>query len=183
MTKKLIILSVVVLLLLGFSNKSVAGVSINIGFPLPPPFVFPAPPSVVVIPGTDVYYCPDAGFDIFFYGGDWYRSFEGRWFLATAYDGPWVYVASPPVVFLNLPADFRIVVKGERRIPLGELHRNWRAWQRDRYSEQHGWGRPEGERHFGVAPEFREGEHGEFHGGPRGGEFHGGVKHEEHERR
>ncbi|MGO8988181.1 MAG: hypothetical protein ACLQGU_17180 [bacterium] len=152
--------------------------SINIGFPLPPPFVFPAPPSVAVIPGTDAYYCPDAGFDIFFYSGNWYRSFEGRWYLATAYDGPWVYVASPPVVFLNLPTDFRIIVGGEGRIPFGELHRNWRAWERDRYWEHHDWGRPEHERHYGVAPSFRERERGEH-----GGAVHGGRMHEEHERR
>lgn len=178
MNKKLTILAVTLLLLLGFSSKGIAGVSINIGFPLPPPFVFPAPPSVAVIPGTDVYYCPDVGFDVFFYGGNWYRSFEGRWYLATAYDGPWVFVASPPVVFLNLPADFRIIVRGERRILFGDLHRNWRDWERDRYWEHHDWGRPEHERHYGVAPSFREREHGEHRDA-----VHGGRMHEEHERR
>jgi len=184
MNKKLTILAAAVLLLLGFSGKGIAGVSINIGFPPPPPFVFPAPPSVVVIPGTDVYYCPDAGVDIFFYGGNWYRSFEGRWYLATAYDGPWVYATSPPVVLLSLPADFRIIVRGESLIPFGELHRNWRAWERERYWEHHDWGRMEHERHYGVAPSYREREHGEFRGEPRGGgEFHGGGGHEERERR
>jgi hypothetical protein len=133
---------------------------------------------VAVIPGTDVYYCPDVGFDVFFYGGNWYRSFEGRWYLATAYDGPWVFVASPPVVFLNLRADFRIIVRGERRIPFGELHRNWRAWERDRYWEHHDWGSPEHERHYGVAPSFRERERG-----VRGGTVHERGRHEEHERR
>jgi len=195
MNKKLTILAAAVLLLLGFSSKGMAGVSINIGFPLPPPFVFPAPPSVVVIPGTDVYYCPDVGVDIFFYGGNWYRSFEGRWYLATAYGGPWVYVASPPVILLSLPVDFRIIVRGERRIPFAEFDRNWRAWERDRYWEHHDWGRMEHERYQGIAPEFREGEHGEFRGGHPEGEFHreggfrkeggphGGRMHEEHERR
>lgn len=178
------ILAASLALLLGFSNKGIAGVSISIGFPPPPPFVFPAPPELVVIPGTYVYYCPDAGVDIFFYGGYWYRSYGGYWYSAASYDGPWAYIAGPPPVLLGLPPDFRVLVRGERRIPFAEFHRNWRAWQRDRYWEHHGWGMPEGERHFGVAPPFREGEHGEFRGEPRGErEFHGGGKHEERERR
>lgn len=177
MNKKLIVTGAILLLLFGFSSKGVAGVSISIGFPLPPPFVFPAPPSVVVIPGTYVYFCPDVQADIFFYGGNWYRPYEGRWYWATAYNGPWVYVASPPAVFLSLPRDYRIITRGYAHIPYGELNRNWRAWERGRYWEHHNWGRREFEhdRHMGVAPSFREkgGGFEKGHGGSSSG--HGGY--------
>ena len=158
MNKKLIVIAAILLLSLGFSSKGVARVSINIGIPLPPPFVFSAPPPVVVIPGTNVYFCPDLEADIFFYGGNWYRPYEGRWYWATSYDGPWVYLASPPVVFFSLPRNYRIFTRGYVRIPYGELNRNWRAWERERYWEHHNWGRGEigHERHMGVAPPFRE---------------------------
>jgi hypothetical protein len=175
--KKLIAIGTMMLLLLGFSGQSMAGIHIGINIPLPPVFAFPAPPELVVIPGTYVYYCPDVGFDIFFYGGYWYRSYGGYWYSAASYDGPWAFTEGPPSVLLSLLADFRIIVRGERRIPFGELHRNWRAWERDRYWEHHDRGRPEHERHYGVAPSFRERERGEH-----GGAVHGGRMHEEHER-
>ena len=66
---------------------------------------------------------------------------KGGWYSAVDYNGPWGYiaVASVPAVFLHLPADYRAV--GYQRIPYADLHRNWRAWQRDRYWEHHAWGR------------------------------------------
>jgi hypothetical protein len=176
--KKLIVIGTMMLLLSGFSGQSMAGIHIGISIPPPPIFVFSAPPELVVIPGTYVYYCPDAGFDIFFYGGYWYRPYGGYWYSSVSYGGPWVYIAGPPPVLLSLPADFRIIVRGERRIPFGELHRNWRAWERNRYWEHHDWGRPEHARHYGVAPSFRERERGEH-----GGAVHGGRVYEKHERR
>jgi len=42
-----------------------AGVSVHVDIPLPPPIVFPAPPEVVVLPETDVYAVPDVDVDIF----------------------------------------------------------------------------------------------------------------------
>ncbi len=181
--KKLAVIGTILLLLLGFSGQSMGGVHIGVNIPLPPVFVFPASPELVVIPGTYVYYCPDVNFDISFYDGYWYRPYEGYWYRSVNYGGPWGYIASPPTVVLSLPSDFRIATRGFRHIPYGELHRNWRAWKRDRYWEYHNWGRPEHKRHYGVAPSFREREHG-GHGGEihRGGEFHGGGRHEEHER-
>ncbi len=205
--RKLIILAIASLLFFGFSGQSMAGIHIGVDIPLPPPFVFSAPPELVVIPGTYVYYCPDVDFDIFFYGGYWYRSFEGRWYRAVGYEGPWAYFERPPSVFFSLPPNYRIIARGERRIPYGELHRNWRAWQRDRYWEHHNWGRTEREREHGLAPgfrererqdrgrmehqgehglapSFREGEHGGYRGRvPEGGGIRGGGGHENRERR
>ena len=85
---------------------------INIG--PPPPYRIAAPPSVVVIPGTYVYMVPDIGADIFFYGGNWYRLHQGRWFSAGAYNGPWMYVPDPrvPRALGQLPPDYRHIPPG-----------------------------------------------------------------------
>jgi hypothetical protein len=190
------------LLLMGFSGQSMAGINIGVNIPLPPIFAFPAPPELVVIPGTYAYFPPDVDFDIFFYGGYWYRPYDGYWYRSIGYDGPWVYIGSPPPVLLRLPPYYRIITRGERRIPYGELHRHWRAWRRERYWERHHWGRRIHERHYGFAPSFREREHRGYRGGfhrsdgfhregtlhregrfHRGGPFHGGGRHGDHERR
>jgi hypothetical protein len=182
--KKRVIMGSILLLLLGFSGQSMGGIRVGVSIPFPPVFVFPAPPELVVIPDTYVYYCPDVDFDIFFYGGYWYRPYRGYGYRSVNYGGPWVYIASPPSVLLSLPLDYRIITRGFRRIPYRELHRNWRAWERGRYWEHYHWGRPEHERHYGLAPSFREREHGEHDGGMRGrGGFHAGGRHEDHERR
>ncbi len=187
--KKLAAIGTILLLLLGFSGQSTAGIHIGVSIPVPPVFVFPAPPELVVIPGTYVYYCPDAHVDIFFYGGYWYRPYGGYWYRSVGYGGPWVYIESAPSVLLRLPPNYRIITRGGRHIPYGELHRNWRAWERERYWDHHNWGRPEHGTHYGVAPSFREREHGRERGvAPqsrergRGG-FREEGRHEGHERR
>jgi hypothetical protein len=168
--KKLILIAAMLVLLVGFSGQSTAGVSIGINIPVPPLFVFPAPPELVVIPETYAYYCPDVDFDIYFYEGYWYRPYEGYWYRSASYGGPWVYIESAPSVLLHLSPDYRIITRGHRRVPYAELHRNWRGWERDRYWEHHYWGRPEHERHYGMAPSFREREHGGFQGESRHGD-------------
>jgi hypothetical protein len=121
--RKLIIMATMLLLLLGFSGTGTAGVRINIGIPLPPPFVIAAPPEVVVIPGTYVYYYPDVDFDLFFYGGYWFRPFGGYWFRSGSYGGPWVHIEGPPSVLLSLPPNYRIIIRG------GKTHPLWRTAQ------------------------------------------------------
>jgi len=183
--KKIIVIATMLLLLLGFSGHGMAGIHIGVNIPPPPVFVFPTPPELVVIPGTYVYFCPDVDFDIFFYAGYWYRPYGGYWYRSVGYGGPWAYIGSPPSVLLRVPPDFRIITRGYRRIPYGELHRNWRAWERGRYWEHHNWGRLEHETHHGLAPSFGERGHGGYgggvHEGGRGPHGHGG--HEGHERR
>lgn len=156
-TKKMALIGVMLMTLLGFPGRGVTGVSVGIQVNLPP-LVISAPPVVAVIPGTYVYYCPDVAADIFFYDGYWYRSYEGYWYRAGDYNGPWVYiaVASVPAVFFQLPTNYRAV--GYQRIPYADLHRNWRAWQRDRYWEHHSWGRNDlgRERQMGVAPRYEQ---------------------------
>jgi hypothetical protein len=181
MAKQLIVVAAVLLLLLGFSGRSTAGIHIDVNVPLPPAFVFSAPPELVVIPGTYVYYCPDADFSIFFYDGYWFRPYGGYWYRSVNYGGPWDYIQSPPSVLVSLPPNYRFITRGERRIPYGELHRNWRAWQGGRYWDHHNWGRTEHETHHGLAPSFRERGYGRYHGAtPRSRErgyagYRGGV--------
>ena len=208
--KKLMVVAIASLLFLGFSGQSIAGIHIGVNIPLPPIFTFSASPELVVIPGTYAYYDPDVDFNLFFYAGYWYRPYERYWYRSVSYEGPWVYIGTPPYVLLSLPQNYRIMTRGYRRIPYGELHRNWQAWQRDRYWEHHNWGRMEhgrqhglapsyGEhnnwgrmehqREHGLAPSYRGGEHGGYggriHEGDRfhGGVHGGGVGHENHERR
>jgi len=172
MNKKLIVIAAILLLSLGFSSKGVARVSINIGIPLPPPFVFSAPPPVVVIPGTNVYFCPDLEADIFFYGGNWYRPYEGRWYYASSYNGPWVVadISRVPRVLVSLPPGAWRVPPGYHRIPHAQFRENWRRWEHERHWDgdrdwRAGWhGRPEGRGDEGGE---RGGGH-EGHGGHEG---------------
>jgi prepilin-type processing-associated H-X9-DG protein len=49
-------------------------VNINIG---PPPVIFAAPPRVLVVPHTPVYYAPDTTYNVFFYEGRYYSFHNG----------------------------------------------------------------------------------------------------------
>jgi hypothetical protein len=164
------IICTMLMLLLGFSGQSTARVSVRIGIPIPPVFVFSAPPELAVVPYTNVYYCPNVDFGIFFYGGYWYRPYDRYWYRSANYDGPWVYVTTVPYALLNLPPDYRIITRGERLISYAELHRRWRSWERDRYWEHHSWGRVEHARHYGAGPSY----------GYRERSYYGGANHERH---
>lgn len=52
-----------------------------------------APPQLVVVPGTPVYYAPAVPHNYFFYGGQYYLFQNGAWYLAPAYNGPWAPIA------------------------------------------------------------------------------------------
>jgi hypothetical protein len=173
---------VLLLLLSGVSTQSTAQVSVDVHIGPPPVYRIPAPPPVVVIPGTYVYAVPDIAVDILFYQGYWYRPHGGHWFRAGSYNGPWTYMESHwvPRPIIELPPDYRRVPPGYRRIPYGQFKRSWAGWQRDRYWDRDrewregGRGRPE-ERGREFREERREGHEerggGEGHG--RGPEGHG----------
>ncbi len=158
---KLVFLAVALsfLFVTAFSAGVYAGVSVDIGINIPA-VRFAAPPPLVVIPGTYVYYPPEVDVDIVFYHGFWYRPYEGRWYRARGYNGPWVYLSPVrvPSVLIELPPDFRRVYGGYERIPYGDFHRNWRRWERDRYWERNDRWR-EGVRHE-RREERREGREG-----------------------
>ncbi len=89
-------------------------VNVNIGVPGPPPVVVAAPPQLMVVPGSRVYYAPDLSVDFFSYGGRYYTVHDGGWFVARSYHGPWTFVAVErvprpvrvlPVAYYRVPPD------------------------------------------------------------------------------
>lgn len=117
-----------------------SGVDVSIGINVPlPVFVFPAPPAVVFIPGTYVYAVPDVDIDIVFFGGYWYRPHSGYWYRAKSYNGPWVYIVPErvPGVLLKLPPGYRNIPPGHQRIPYGQLKKNWKNWEKEKYWDKH----------------------------------------------
>ncbi len=124
--------------------RSSAGVNVNVGINVPlPALEISAPPALVVIPGTYVYYAPDVDADIVFYHNYWYRPYGGRWYRSASYNGPWGFVAvnSVPGVLLHLPPDYRHLHGGYERIPYGRVRSNWRTWERARRWDRHEGGR------------------------------------------
>ena len=146
----LLFVGTMLLILMVLPNAGLAEVKINIGvnLPPPPPLVIPAPPPMFVIPRTYVYFAPGVDVDIFFYRGYWYRPYQGHWYRSRSYNGKWVYLSPPkvPPVFLNLPPDFRRLPPGYRHIPYGDLRKNWKRWEREKYWERHGGREWHGER-------------------------------------
>lgn len=132
-----LVVAVALLILMGFSAQSDARVDVNIGINIPA-YRFDAPPPVVVIPGTYAYFAPEVDIDIVFYQGYWYRPYEGRWYRARGYNGPWVYLAPArvPRVLIDLPPDYRHVYRGHRHIEHREFNKNWRRWERERHWER-----------------------------------------------
>lgn len=120
--------------------KSSAGVHVNIGINVPlPALEISAPPAMMVIPGTYVYYAPDVDADIVFYHNYWYRPYHGRWYCSASYSGPWGFVAANrvPGALLHLPPGYRHMRGAYERIPYGQVRGNWRAWERARRWDGH----------------------------------------------
>lgn len=120
------------------------------GLPVPPlpRLVVPAPPPVVLVPGTYVYVAPDVDDDLVFYQGFWYRPYGGGWYRATHYNGPWGFVAieRTPRVLINLPPGYRSVPPGHQRIPYGQLKKNWRTWEHTKHWDKQS-GKSHGQKH------------------------------------
>lgn len=109
-----------------------AGIQVDIAVALPPLFI-PAPPALIVIPGTPVYYPPAVGADIFFFNGYWYRPHRGYWFISGHFNGPWSFIEirSVPVVLLRLPP----------------VRHHFRTWEHDGFWDDHGQGHGKGKHH------------------------------------
>jgi hypothetical protein len=152
------------LVLTGFSSQGDAGVRVGIGINIPV-YSFAAPPPLVVIPGTYAYFAPEADVDIVFYQGFWYRPYEGRWFRARGYNGPWATIAPArvPRVLIELPSDYRHTYREHPRIAYRDFNKNWRGWEKNRHWDkderwQAGRGRgDQGEKGRGDRGEHRDG--------------------------
>jgi hypothetical protein len=145
-----------------------AGVNVSISVPLPG-LVISAPPAMVVIPGSYVYYPPQVDVDIFFYRGYWYRPFRGGWYIANGYNGPWRTIGAGrvPRAVIGVPPHFRRVSSGYERMPYGTVRGNWHTWERERYWDRHERARGYGEDHDRGK---HEGQSGREHGRGRHGD-------------
>lgn len=125
--------------------QAIAGVSIHVNVPLPPPLLFPLPPAVVVLPDTQsVYVVPDIDVDLFFWNGWWWRPWDGRWYRSRHYDRDWVFYSSTPAFHVHVYPGWRGYFKNRtwhghiwnyEKIPYDRLRTNWHKWQKDRHWE------------------------------------------------
>ena len=139
-----------ILLICGTPNVASAGVNVGIGINLgPPPIVTPAPPEVVLVPGSDVYYVPGVDFDVFFYNGFWWSPRGDRWYRARAYNGPWRFInrSYVPGPVFGVPHDYRRIYGRERHIPYGEWRDHHRGWERHEGGGRHDRGEHRGHGH------------------------------------
>ncbi len=95
-------------------------IGVNIVSPPPPPppaYVVAAPPQLVVVPGTPVYYAPSMNVNFFAYGGRYYTHHKGAWFAATTYGGPWTFIAVErvPQPVLAVPVAYYKVKPGHMK--------------------------------------------------------------------
>ena len=95
--------AVVVSLVAASPASSEVHVSVNIG--APPAFVS-APPPLVVVPGSAVYYAPGYDYELFFYSGRYYTYVNGAWFWAPRPGAHWVAVSAVPRPLLAVPANY-----------------------------------------------------------------------------
>jgi hypothetical protein len=138
-SRKTVLIVVFLAAFIGYAVTAYAEVNVNIGIGLPP-VVIPAPPPVVLVPSTYVYFVPDVSVDIFFYHGYWYRPHHGHYYRATSYNGPWVTLAphAVPRSIKYVPADFRRVPPGHQRIHHRELMKNWETWEKEKHWDKQG---------------------------------------------
>jgi len=149
---KILLIESVLAVFMSYTSGVFAEVNVNIGIGMPlPSVVIAAPPAVVLIPSTYVYFVPDVGVDIFFYHGHWYRPHHGHYYRATSYDGPWVSIAhsAVPRPILYVPSDFRRVPPGHQRIHHGDLMKNWETWEKEKHWDKQASARQAKEGHGG----------------------------------
>ncbi|MBA4421604.1 MAG: hypothetical protein C0390_00730 [Syntrophus sp. (in: bacteria)] len=129
---------------------SLAAVDVRVSIPLPPLIVFPAPPAVIVIPETYVYFVPEIEEEIFFYDGWWWRPWQGRWYRSRQYNSGWGYYKRVPSFYPKIHSGWRTDYRDRRwkghpwnfqPIPHNQLQQNWGGWKKNRHWErQQTWG-------------------------------------------
>jgi hypothetical protein len=148
--KKIIYAVILLVLAACYPGPSVAAVNVRVTIPMPPLIVFPAPPSVIVIPETYVYFVPDIEEEIFFFDGWWWRPWQGRWYRSRQYSSGWIYYNKVPSFYATLHPGWRNDYRDRhwkghpwnfQPIPYHQLQQNWGSWKRDRHWEkQQTWG-------------------------------------------
>jgi hypothetical protein len=170
--------------------KAEVSVNINLG---PPPIVVSAPPAVVMIPQSQVYFVPDPHMDVFFYGGYWWSPRGDRWYRARAYNGPWGVIERTrvPRAVIYVPRDYRQRYDRERHVPYGQWKKEHSSWDRENRKAHKGWEkerekewkkenqREQGKGKGNKKDQGKDDRHGD-QGGDRGGD--GGGDHGKHGR-
>ncbi|MBI5446761.1 MAG: hypothetical protein HY900_36805 [Deltaproteobacteria bacterium] len=129
-------------------------VDVHIGVPPPPPpppppvpvFVVPEPETLILIPGTRLYFAPGLSVDLLFVDGYWWTEREGRWFRARQPRGPWTFVdrRRVPRQVIVLPPDYREVYRKEKHIPYGQWKKSHgKASKKDGHGKGKGHGKKE----------------------------------------
>src|SRR5438477_9310422 len=73
-------------------------VTMKVGDPYTgPAIVISGTPDIVVIPGTSVSYIRNSDYDMYRVGNDWYYRYDGKWYKASNYNGPYTYVITTSV--------------------------------------------------------------------------------------
>ena len=133
--KKLLFGTLLLALVFVLPIPSMARVIENVGVSLPP-IVFGGPPELVVIPETNVYAVPDVDADIFFYGGWWWRPWQGKWYRSHNYDSGWGYYRGTPSFHRNIPSDWN-----QQRVPHQQVQQNWRGCEKNKHwQKENNWG-------------------------------------------
>jgi len=148
--KKLLFGTILLALVSVIPIPTMAQVNIQISFPLPPPIVFAAPPELIVLPDTYVYVAPNINVDMYFYGGYWWRFWEGRWYRSRYYDRGWGYYNTVPSWYFDVDPGWRGYYSSRNwyghswsyeRIPYSRVQQNWSSWEKNKYWEkQRTWG-------------------------------------------
>jgi hypothetical protein len=126
-----------------WAGQALAEVRVNIGIPLPrveiqlPRLVISAPPALVVVPDSDVYFAPEVDADLLFYSGYWYRPYNNGWYRANSYEGPWITIRSAPRAVRNLPNNYRRTYGSHERLPYGHVKQNWKSWEKEKRWYKH----------------------------------------------
>ncbi len=153
--------AIIILLVLGLMTPATgaAGVNARVFVPLPELFI-PAPPALIVVPGTYIYYPPDIEMDLLFYHGYWYRPYRGGWYIAGGYNGPWRAIGPRrvPRGLINVLPTYRRMAPGHERLPHGLVQKNWRTWEKERHWDKPGEKRGERDGRGGAGREQRHNE-------------------------
>lgn len=150
------LLLVAVALTVGLNIPATAQVRVDIGIHLP------APPSLIVVPGTSVYYAPRAPANVFLYGHQYWAFTNAGWYVGPNWNGPWAVVepALVPVPVLRVPVAYYPAPP-----------RQWRGWARNappRWEPHYGrgWNENASERDWREREERWD--HGKHEGHERG---------------
>jgi hypothetical protein len=128
---------------LGLTKEASAEVQVNINIVAPPPLQFAEPPDVYVVPsGSSYVYMVPNHDGVYFYGGNWYRFYNDRWFRSSHYNERWDYIETshvPQVIIVVPPEYIHSVPSGYYRIHYDDFHSNWQSWDQGRHWDSYDW--------------------------------------------